>query len=213
MDPYVIDSPWFVRKIVVSGFILPFRPKRTAHAYQRIWEPTGSPLLRHVRGVSRRARRRVSRCRSNWRCVMASRRSQRRRKAARAGVDEILLIAMYPHHADSTRTTTIEAVERELARQNANVRLDVRCRRSTTSRVTSTRSPHSIDRAIAARFAAAAVQLSRSCRSGIITRADPTGGHCLKSRGLLRARVARRTRRAIATRYSRRRAALPRGWG
>ena len=29
MDPYVIDSPWLVRKIVVSGFILPFRPKRT----------------------------------------------------------------------------------------------------------------------------------------------------------------------------------------
>ena len=47
MDPYVIDSPWLVRKVIVSGFILPFRPKRTAHAYERIWESTGSPLLRH----------------------------------------------------------------------------------------------------------------------------------------------------------------------
>ena len=48
MDPRVIDSPWLIRKFVVSAFILPFRPKTTARAYQRIWEPTGSPLLRLV---------------------------------------------------------------------------------------------------------------------------------------------------------------------
>src|SRR5262245_58105748 len=51
MDPFVIDSLWLIRKIVVSGFILPFRPRRTAHAYERIWEATGSPLLRHSRAL------------------------------------------------------------------------------------------------------------------------------------------------------------------
>ncbi len=43
-DPRVIElaTPW--RQILVKGFILPFRPKKSAHAYQQIWTAQGSPL-------------------------------------------------------------------------------------------------------------------------------------------------------------------------
>ena len=52
MDPHVLNLPWPARRLIVSGFILPFRPRRSAAAYASIWgeegSAAGSPLLRHT---------------------------------------------------------------------------------------------------------------------------------------------------------------------
>ena len=45
MDGYVIDVPFLLRKLIVGGFVLPFRPKHSAAAYQSIWWEDGSPLI------------------------------------------------------------------------------------------------------------------------------------------------------------------------
>jgi ferrochelatase len=45
MDGRVLDAPWPVRFCVVHFAILPFRPKHSAEAYQKIWTPDGSPLV------------------------------------------------------------------------------------------------------------------------------------------------------------------------
>src|SRR5262245_59897681 len=45
MDPMVIDLPWILRWLLVHTVILPFRPKRTARAYSKIWTEEGSPLV------------------------------------------------------------------------------------------------------------------------------------------------------------------------
>lgn len=45
LDPYVITLPTILRYLLVCGIILPFRPKKSAHAYQQIWTNQGSPLL------------------------------------------------------------------------------------------------------------------------------------------------------------------------
>ncbi len=45
MDPYVIDIPWLFRWILVKGIILRTRPVNSAAAYQKIWQPDGSPLM------------------------------------------------------------------------------------------------------------------------------------------------------------------------
>jgi len=179
MDPYVIDSPWLVRKVVVSGFILPFRPKRTAQAYRRIWEANGSPLLRISESVRAELAQRVA-----FPVELAMRYGQPDIDSAVArlldvGVDEILLIALYPHHADSTRTTTIEAVSQRLARQNPNVRLVV--------------APPFFDRADYLDALTGSIERAMPADSQLllfsyhglperhITAADPTGTHCLKS--------------------------------
>jgi ferrochelatase len=44
-DPRIIDLPAWKRWIIVNCFILPFRPKRTAHAYAAVWTDRGSPLI------------------------------------------------------------------------------------------------------------------------------------------------------------------------
>jgi ferrochelatase len=44
MDERVIDAPYLVRSMIVKGFILPFRPQRSAHAYSKVWMKEGAPL-------------------------------------------------------------------------------------------------------------------------------------------------------------------------
>ncbi len=44
-DPYVIDIPMIWRYLLIYALILPFRPKQSASAYQKIWTPQGSPLI------------------------------------------------------------------------------------------------------------------------------------------------------------------------
>ncbi|MFJ1268928.1 ferrochelatase [Legionella lytica] len=50
-DKRVIDLPALLRYILVYVFVLPFRAKRSAHAYQAIWTECGSPLLWHSQNL------------------------------------------------------------------------------------------------------------------------------------------------------------------
>jgi protoporphyrin/coproporphyrin ferrochelatase len=127
MDPYVLDSPWPVRRLVVSGFILPFRPKKTAEAYASIWNSAGpgSPLIAHGHALERELAEL-----SELPVVLAMRYGEpgiepALSKLLSQGIDELLLVTLYPHHADSTRTTAIRAVREALARRGAGVALRV----------------------------------------------------------------------------------------
>ena len=44
-DRRVINLPAPLRYILLYLFILPFRPRRSAEAYQEVWTPNGSPLI------------------------------------------------------------------------------------------------------------------------------------------------------------------------
>jgi protoporphyrin/coproporphyrin ferrochelatase len=58
-DPRVIDIHPVARWILLNLIILPFRPAKSARAYQSIWgeAETGSPLLFHSRGLAEGVRR------------------------------------------------------------------------------------------------------------------------------------------------------------
>lgn len=43
-DPRVIDLPGLLRWVLVNLIIIPFRFKKSSHAYQKIWTRAGSPL-------------------------------------------------------------------------------------------------------------------------------------------------------------------------
>ena len=118
-DPYVIDLPGPLRQIVVSAFILPFRPHRSAAAYQKIWDAagpgTGSPLLFYTRQLGDAVRAELG----DMPCEVAMRYGRpgiadALNRLATSGVTDLLLICLYPQHADSTRKTTIEAVKAQL---------------------------------------------------------------------------------------------------
>ena len=118
MDRHVIDLPAPLRGLLVYGLILPFRPRRSAAAYRAIWDAagpgSGSPLLHYSRNLAQALSERLQ-----VPCELAMRYGSPdiERAVARlicAGVKQIMLIALYPQHADSTRTTTIEAVANAL---------------------------------------------------------------------------------------------------
>ncbi|CAM2748704.1 ferrochelatase [Legionella steigerwaltii] len=50
-DKRVVDLPALFRYILVYAFIIPFRTKRSARAYQSIWTEQGSPLLMHSQNL------------------------------------------------------------------------------------------------------------------------------------------------------------------
>ena len=118
MDPYVLDTPWPVRRAIVSGFILPFRPARSAEAYEKIWDHagpgTGSPLLYYSRKLESAVREALG-------CPveLAMRYGKPSLETAvssleEQGVDELLLVPLYPQFADSTCSTSVRAVKQLL---------------------------------------------------------------------------------------------------
>jgi ferrochelatase len=50
-DPRVVELPRPLWWLILHGVILPFRPSRSAHAYQQIWTDRGSPLKLHSAGI------------------------------------------------------------------------------------------------------------------------------------------------------------------
>ena len=57
MDGRVSIFPCLRAPPMVYGFILPFRPKRSAAAYRQIWTAQGSPLIAICTEVARKLRR------------------------------------------------------------------------------------------------------------------------------------------------------------
>ena len=126
MDPYVIQLPWLLRRLIVGLFVLPFRPKASAHAYQSIWWEEGSPLI----VLSQRLLEAV-RDTTEVPVAMAMRYGSQGIEeqilvlAKTDGIEEILLIPLYPHYADSTVKTTVEEAKDVIKRHNLNVELKV----------------------------------------------------------------------------------------
>src|SRR5690348_8821640 len=118
MDPRVLDVSWPVRFAVVNFAILPKRPKESAQAYQKIWTAEGSPLV----AISQKVRSQLQ-SRVNIPVALAMRYQNPGiepavRSLAQQGVDEMLLIPLFPHYAMSSFETAVVRVK-EVAAQLA----------------------------------------------------------------------------------------------
>ena len=125
MDPRVLDVNWFLRFALVNFAILPSRPRQSAHAYQKIWTAAGSPLVVTSQNVCRQLQTRVKVP------VELAMRYQNPaiasavRKLARRGVDEVLLIPLFPHYAMSSFETAVERVKELAAHLAPGTRITV----------------------------------------------------------------------------------------
>jgi ferrochelatase len=111
MDSRVLDAPWPLRFCVVNFAILPSRPKESAHAYKMIWTKEGSPLVVTSRKVQKKLREHV-----NVPVELAMRYQnpsimEAVRNLDEQGVDELLLIPMFPHYAMSSYETAVVRVQ------------------------------------------------------------------------------------------------------
>ncbi len=181
MDPYVIQLPWLLRALIVNLFVLPKRPYPSAEAYRSIWTKDGSPLITLSEKLLNALKPKV-----DVPVAMAMRygkpsiESQIKSLAAIEGIDEILFIPLYPHHADSTVTTSIKEAERVILENNLSIKL-------LTLKPFYDNTAY-IDTLLNSASSALSEQFDHVLFSyhGLpelhITKADPTGEHCLKSK-------------------------------
>ena len=102
MDERVIDVPPLARWMIVNLFILPFRPKQSAEAYESIWTDEGSPLLVTSNRFADALREKVSvPVYLGMRYGNPSTRSQIEKMKA-DGIQEVLIFPLYPHYAMSS---------------------------------------------------------------------------------------------------------------
>lgn len=107
MDERVIDAPKWLRNILVRGIILQTRPKKSAEAYAKIWWEEGSPLI----VISERFTKKL-RMQTGIPVALGMRYGKMTiRKALQElmdnGVDEVLLVPLYPHYAMSSYETVV----------------------------------------------------------------------------------------------------------
>ena len=125
MDGRVLDVNWFVRFCVVHFAILPSRPQKTAEAYRKIWMPAGSPLIVISRNLQTKLQQRVS-----VPVELAMRYQEPAipdalRRLAEKGVDELLLIPLFPHYAMSSYESAVERVKAVAAKLAPQVRIEL----------------------------------------------------------------------------------------
>jgi ferrochelatase len=126
MDPYVVDLPWPLRRLLVSLILLK-RPAQSAHAYASIWWDEGSPLI----VLSRRLQQAMAAHWPHGPVELGMRYGEPSienalLRLAEQGVKRVTLAPLYPQFADSTTTTALEEVrrvvrERTLALQFASL--------------------------------------------------------------------------------------------
>jgi ferrochelatase len=126
MDGRVIDVPYVIRKLIVSGFILPFRPMRSAEAYRTIWWDEGSPLVVVGRRVQKLLDALVEApVELAMRYGNPSIEEGIRALAERApDLESIRVVPLYPHYAMSTVESTVVEVENKM--REFDSRLDLR---------------------------------------------------------------------------------------
>ncbi|MCF6310900.1 MAG: ferrochelatase [Verrucomicrobiales bacterium] len=112
MDGKVLDAPYPIRFCVVHFAILPSRPKESAEAYKKIWQPEGSPLV-----ISSRAIRDEMEKRFPDAVVELAMRYQNPSiesaigKLKEQGVTDLAVVPLFPHYAMSSYESAVERVK------------------------------------------------------------------------------------------------------
>ena len=105
-DDSVVDLPKFFQQFILRLFILPFRPKNTLEAYEKIWTKEGSPLIISTESIANKLTKKTG-----WNVEYAMRYEEPSiekalHKFKKNEINKIYVISLYPHNAMATTVTT-----------------------------------------------------------------------------------------------------------
>jgi len=117
MDGFVIDLPAPLRWFLVNLLIVPRRKYQSAHAYQKIQLPEGSPLLVHTRQLASEVARRLNSSEGTYVVEYGMRYGNPSIKSALArlrssNVSRIIALPLYPQYAESSFETAVVETHR-----------------------------------------------------------------------------------------------------
>ncbi|MDB4979447.1 MAG: ferrochelatase [Myxococcales bacterium] len=113
-DPRVLDINAVARWALLNLIILPFRPAKSAHAYQQIWTDRGSPLLFHTQDLATAVRERLG---DGWAVEVGMRYQSPSLASAlerlrAAGADRVVVMPLYPQYSAASTGSSNEEVFR-----------------------------------------------------------------------------------------------------
>ncbi len=115
-DPRVIETPRWLWWPVLHGVILRIRPARSAHAYQQIWTPQGSPLLMHSAELASQLQRSLA-ARLGQEMLVGLGMSYGSpsipaalRNMYEQGVRRLLVLPLYPQYSATTTASVFDRV-------------------------------------------------------------------------------------------------------
>lgn len=109
-DPRVLDVPAPVRWGLLNLVILPFRPRRSAEAYEKIWTEEGSPLTIHTEALAREVAARLG---PDYVVEVGMRYQNPPIEAAVAqlvnrGVRRIVVVPLFPQYSSAASGSALE---------------------------------------------------------------------------------------------------------
>ena len=112
-DPRVVNLPRPLWWLILNLFVLPFRPRKSAHAYQTIWTEQGSPLAVYTRQLTAKLAAEIGsdECRVDYgmRYGQPSL-AAKLREFEQQGVDEIIVLPLYPQYSSTTTASIFDVV-------------------------------------------------------------------------------------------------------
>src|SRR5258707_10982067 len=118
-DPRVIEVPRLKWWFILNCFVLPFRPRRSAAKYRRIWDPaTGSPLLHYTRLQTEALQRELPNhlVRFGMQIGNPSVGSVVREMIQR-GIDRLVVLPMFPQYSATTTASAYDCLFQALMRE------------------------------------------------------------------------------------------------
>ncbi len=117
-DPRVIDINALGRWLLLYLFILPFRPKKSAEAYSKIWSKNGSPLYFHSQKLCEEVQKKVG---DQFKVVLGMRYanpslSSALGKLIQADVGRIIAVPLFPQYASASSGSAAEKLMLEASK-------------------------------------------------------------------------------------------------
>lgn len=121
-DPRVIELPRLFWLPLLHGVILPFRSRRSAHAYSQVWTSEGSPLLRFSKALAGELQRSFSEANRPVLVRAAMRYGNPSISAVLgelrdAGVRRLLVLPLYPQYSATTTASVFDGVADAMMRE------------------------------------------------------------------------------------------------
>ena len=128
-DPRLIDWNPFVWKIILNCFVLPFRPKKSAKLYERIWDGESFPLITNTIEFTKKVEKELAKIDKEGHVevnhafllsppyVHEVYDSWEEDLRNGVGATKLMVIPMFPQYSESTVASGIDSLAKELSKR------------------------------------------------------------------------------------------------
>jgi ferrochelatase len=116
-DPRVVNLPRPLWWMILNFFVLPFRPSRSAKAYQKVWHEKGSPLTYMTRQLTEKVAEQLEAKGITTNYVMRygePSMATQLRAFKTAGITDVIVLPLYPQYSSTTTASIYDDLVKEL---------------------------------------------------------------------------------------------------